>query len=313
MPVHLELGSDGHSFHGKAIVVDSKSGKHFTSKPVTYDKASRQKEVVEEAVKKYGEPVTAKGLPDMRSRRKKEPTPKVTRTPVPPTQASILMAQLAERNNAKRMAALKHIEPKVSMMKEEVHHDEDKSIAPIKAKAKPSPPEVIKRVAFETKGTGQGSYQGGFTEAFKQSEEAIAKQFNISKNKHKPTRLSLKDYEFVTRGGLASARNIANYLFGIIPQLPGVYYTGKRIHTETIPSATIDPPRPLRSRKMIPIKETMSAAEYADEIANGNIKGDELVRDFMSSKEFINKIASGEITKDNFKTAMLWTKTANFP
>ena len=42
MPVHLELGSEGHPFHaGKAIVVDSK-GHHYSKDPIPIEKAKRQ-------------------------------------------------------------------------------------------------------------------------------------------------------------------------------------------------------------------------------------------------------------------------------
>jgi hypothetical protein len=306
MPFHLELGSDGHSFNGKAIVVDSKSGRHLTAKPITYDKAVHQKEVVEEAVKKYGEPVTAKGLPDMRGRKKKAPAPKVTRTPIPPAQAKALLAQLAERKKARE---LKHIEPKLSALKEKVVYDEDKSILPVKAKAKPA--EKIGRVAYETKGHGKGSYQGGFTERYVASETEIAKRFNISKNKNKPTHLSLRDTVTVVGTGLAVGRAITQYLFGLIPDYPSVYFTGKKIHRTATPYAE-DPPRPLRSTKMKPVEEKEMYKNdpelYKSDIESGYIKKGQLWPDYMSDEEFLHKVESGEITKDNYKTAVLWAK-----
>ena len=42
MPYHLELGSDGHSFHGKAIVVNTQTGKHFSKDPIPKEKAEKQ-------------------------------------------------------------------------------------------------------------------------------------------------------------------------------------------------------------------------------------------------------------------------------
>jgi len=43
MPYHLELGSDGHSFMGgKAIVVNSKTGEHFSKKPIPMKQAEKQ-------------------------------------------------------------------------------------------------------------------------------------------------------------------------------------------------------------------------------------------------------------------------------
>lgn len=48
MPYHLELGSDGHSFSGKAIVVNSKTGKHFSRSPIEMKKAKAQKRLLEQ-------------------------------------------------------------------------------------------------------------------------------------------------------------------------------------------------------------------------------------------------------------------------
>jgi hypothetical protein len=42
MPYHLELGSDGHKFKGKAIVVNSTTGKHFSDMPIPIAKAKAQ-------------------------------------------------------------------------------------------------------------------------------------------------------------------------------------------------------------------------------------------------------------------------------
>lgn len=42
MPHHLELGSDGHSFGGKAIVVNSQTGKHYSLAPIPLEKAKKQ-------------------------------------------------------------------------------------------------------------------------------------------------------------------------------------------------------------------------------------------------------------------------------
>jgi hypothetical protein len=51
MPFFLELGSGGHSFKGKAIVVDTK-GKHYSKSPIPLVKAESQKRVLEAAMKK---------------------------------------------------------------------------------------------------------------------------------------------------------------------------------------------------------------------------------------------------------------------
>lgn len=52
MPYHLELGSDGHSFAGKAIVVNTKSGKHYSSAPIPIKKAEAQLRVLKSAEKR---------------------------------------------------------------------------------------------------------------------------------------------------------------------------------------------------------------------------------------------------------------------
>ena len=49
MPYHLELGSDGHAFRGKAIVVNTQTGKHYSSSPIPLPKAKAQKRVLEAA------------------------------------------------------------------------------------------------------------------------------------------------------------------------------------------------------------------------------------------------------------------------
>jgi len=47
MPYHLELGSDGHSFHGKAIVVNSQTGEHKSHHPIAMDDAKAQMRILE--------------------------------------------------------------------------------------------------------------------------------------------------------------------------------------------------------------------------------------------------------------------------
>jgi hypothetical protein len=47
MPYHLELGSDGHKFHGKAIVVNSITGHHMSNDPIPLKNAEAQKRVLE--------------------------------------------------------------------------------------------------------------------------------------------------------------------------------------------------------------------------------------------------------------------------
>lgn len=113
MPFHLELGSDGHSFQGKAIVVNSKTGHHLSHKPIPMAKAEAQKRVVEEAIAEHGEPVTGKGKPDMRRKKVKaaapgEAVPKMKA--VPAAEAKKLMAQLAERKRGRETVSAHAIE-----------------------------------------------------------------------------------------------------------------------------------------------------------------------------------------------------------
>jgi hypothetical protein len=52
MPYHLELGSGGDKFGGKAIVVNSMTGRHYSNEPIRMEKAKAQKRVLEAAEKK---------------------------------------------------------------------------------------------------------------------------------------------------------------------------------------------------------------------------------------------------------------------
>ena len=47
MPYHLELGSDGHAFKGKAIVVNSMTGVHHSKSPIPIERAKEQMRVLE--------------------------------------------------------------------------------------------------------------------------------------------------------------------------------------------------------------------------------------------------------------------------
>lgn len=42
MPFHLELGSDGSSYKGKAIVVNTMTGKHYSNEPIPKERAKKQ-------------------------------------------------------------------------------------------------------------------------------------------------------------------------------------------------------------------------------------------------------------------------------
>ncbi len=52
MPYHLELGSDGHKFHGKAIVVNTMTGRHYSLNPMPLERAKAQMGLLEGVDKK---------------------------------------------------------------------------------------------------------------------------------------------------------------------------------------------------------------------------------------------------------------------
>jgi len=52
MPYHLELGSGGHPFKGKAIVVNTQTGKHYSSNPIPLVRAEAQMRMLQAAMKK---------------------------------------------------------------------------------------------------------------------------------------------------------------------------------------------------------------------------------------------------------------------
>ena len=49
MPYHLELGSGAHKFAGKAIVVNSLTGHHYSKDPIRVPKAKAQLRILEAA------------------------------------------------------------------------------------------------------------------------------------------------------------------------------------------------------------------------------------------------------------------------
>lgn len=58
MPYVLEQSSEGHKFaQGKAIVVNAKTGKHFSKLPIPLANAKAQMRVLEAAAHKKGEKV----------------------------------------------------------------------------------------------------------------------------------------------------------------------------------------------------------------------------------------------------------------
>jgi len=42
MPYHLEMGSGAHRFAGKAIVVNTMTGHHYSNDPIPVEKAKKQ-------------------------------------------------------------------------------------------------------------------------------------------------------------------------------------------------------------------------------------------------------------------------------
>ena len=53
MPYHLEMGSNGHKFPaGKAIVVNTKTGRHYSNQPIPIANAKKQMRVLYAAEKK---------------------------------------------------------------------------------------------------------------------------------------------------------------------------------------------------------------------------------------------------------------------
>ena len=60
MPYFLELGSGGHSYGGKAIVVNTQTGKHHSTEPIPMERAKKQKRLLQ-AVEHGFKPTGKKG------------------------------------------------------------------------------------------------------------------------------------------------------------------------------------------------------------------------------------------------------------
>lgn len=56
----LELGSGGHSYGGKAIVVNTQTGKHHSTEPIPMERAKKQKRLLD-AVEHGFKPTGKKG------------------------------------------------------------------------------------------------------------------------------------------------------------------------------------------------------------------------------------------------------------
>ena len=76
MPFHLELGSEGHSFHGKAIVVNSKTGEHKTKAPLPLDLAKAQMKALENKEAPPAPKAKKETHDDYKGPRNKDGTPK---------------------------------------------------------------------------------------------------------------------------------------------------------------------------------------------------------------------------------------------
>jgi len=93
MPYHLELGSEGRSFHGKAIVVNSQTGEHKSNHPIPMDDAKAQMRVLEGVEAHESAPKKRRIL------LKKRPMP-----PKAPEAPKAPMADITEKSTRKEIA-----------------------------------------------------------------------------------------------------------------------------------------------------------------------------------------------------------------
>jgi hypothetical protein len=82
MPYHLELGSEGRSFHGKAIVVNSQTGEHKSNHPIPMDDAKAQMRVLEGVEAHESAPKKRRIL--LKKRPVVEEAPEAPKAPEPP-------------------------------------------------------------------------------------------------------------------------------------------------------------------------------------------------------------------------------------
>ena len=123
MPYHLELGSEGHSFHGKAIVVNSKTGEHKTKAPLPLDLAKAQMKALENKEAPPAPKAKKETHDDYKGPRNKDGTPKKS------TKAWGMYVRDRDRPKPQQMKA-KH-----EAQKEDIpEREEDMSVKAVKAK-----------------------------------------------------------------------------------------------------------------------------------------------------------------------------------
>jgi len=122
MPYHLELGSEGHSFHGKAIVVNSQTGEHKTKHPLPIDLAKAQMKALENREAPPAPKAKKETHEDYKGPRNKDGTPKKS--------TKAWGEYVRERDRPKpKMMKTKH-----EGMKEEIPEREGEGVKEVKAK-----------------------------------------------------------------------------------------------------------------------------------------------------------------------------------
>lgn len=86
MPYHLELGSEGRSFHGKAIVVNSQTGEHKSNEPIDMEKAKAQMRILEGVASEESAPKKRRIL-----LKKKPVAPEAPKAPEEPKKRRVLL------------------------------------------------------------------------------------------------------------------------------------------------------------------------------------------------------------------------------
>jgi len=121
MPYHFELGSEGHSFHGRMIVVNSRTGQHLTYSPLMPEDAQRMKRQAEQKPKFIKEEKKIADEADKRIKavaglRKVESETKAR---------NVKKAKEAETNSMKPEDILLKISPEIGKMNSYGYRDDD--------------------------------------------------------------------------------------------------------------------------------------------------------------------------------------------
>lgn len=124
MPFHLELGSEGHSFGGKAIVVNSKTGEHKTKAPLPLELAQAQKKALERKEAPPAPKAKKELHEDYKGPRNKDGTPKKS------TKAWGMYVREKDKPKPEMMKS-KH-----EGMREEIPEREEEGVKEVKAKEK---------------------------------------------------------------------------------------------------------------------------------------------------------------------------------